>query len=192
MKSILHIIFMFFTLPVFSQDTVNIVNDIFMVKYSEKLEQPIYIYYVVKCNNGDISRSGMDFRLHDGIHTSDDSDYKNNIWDKGHLAPAASFNCNEDYLRMTFDYINCSLQHQTLNRGAWKDLERFERDIAKFYEVVEVEIKCHFSTNSLVLESGATVPDGYTKIIRWDNKEECFYFPNDDTNGKKWFDFYID
>jgi endonuclease G len=163
-----------------------------MVKYSETLEQPLYVYYVVKCNNGTISRSGMDFRLHEGVKTSDNEDYKNNIWDKGHLAPAASFNCDEDYIRMTFDYINCSLQHQSLNRGAWKDLERFERDIAKFYDSVEVEIKCHFSRNSLVLPSGATVPDGYTKTIRWDDKEECFYFPNDDTNGKKWFDFYID
>ena len=77
MKSILHIIFMFLCLPVFSQDTINIVNDIFMVKYSEELEQPLFIYYVVKCNNGDISRSGMDFRLHEGIHTSDNDDYKN-------------------------------------------------------------------------------------------------------------------
>lgn len=192
MKLILHIIFLLSSLTCLSQDTINIVNDIFMVKYSEELEQPLYIYYLVKCNNGNISRSGMDFKLHEGVHTSDDEDYKNNIWDKGHLAPAASFNCNENHLILTFDFLNCSLQHQNLNRGAWKDLENFERDIAKFYDTVEVEIICHFSDSSLVLPTGATVPDAYTKILRWDGREECFYFPNQDTNGKKWFDFYID
>jgi len=192
MKLILHIIFLLSSLSCLSQDTINIVNDIFMVKYSEELEQPLYIYYLVKCNNGNISRSGMDFKLHEGVHTSDDEDYKNNIWDKGHLAPAASFNCNKNHLILTFDFLNCSLQHQNLNRGAWKDLENFERDIAKFYDTVEVEIICHFSDSSLVLPTGATVPDAYTKILRWDDREECFYFPNQDTNGKKWFDFYID
>jgi len=192
MKLILHIIFLLSSLSCLSQDTINIVNDIFMVKYSEELEQPLYIYYLVKCNNGNISRSGMDFKLHEGVHTSDDEDYKNNIWDKGHLAPAASFNCNKNHLILTFDFLNCSLQHQNLNRGAWKDLENFERDIAKFYDIVEVEIICHFSDSSLVLPTGATVPDAYTKILRWDDREECFYFPNQDTNGKKWFDFYID
>ena len=55
--------------------------------YSEVLEQPLEVEYTVKCPNGQASRKGMDFYTDDKIHTSDNDDYSNNIWDKGHLAP---------------------------------------------------------------------------------------------------------
>ena len=118
----------------FSQPNIGIDTDIFSVRYSSQLEQPLFISYTVLCPNGDASRSGLDFRLYEGVHTSDNDDYKNNEWDKGHLAPAAAFNCDRDMLKQTFTYINCSLQHEGLNRGPWKELEEFERNLAKVYD----------------------------------------------------------
>ena len=29
----------------------------------------------------------MDFYVPKGVYTSDNNDYKNNVWDKGHIAP---------------------------------------------------------------------------------------------------------
>jgi DNA/RNA endonuclease G (NUC1) len=175
----------------FSQPNIGIDTDIFSVRYSSQLEQPLFISYTVLCPNGDASRSGLDFRLYEGVHTSDNDDYKNNEWDKGHLAPAAAFNCDRDMLKQTFTYINCSLQHEGLNRGPWKELEEFERNLAKVYDEVYVTILCHFSENSLLLPTGATVPDGFTKTITWGGKEECFYFPNQDVSGTDWIEFRI-
>jgi endonuclease G len=175
----------------FSQPNIGIDTDIFSVRYSSQLEQPLFISYTVLCPNGDASRSGLDFRLYEGVHTSDNDDYKNNEWDKGHLAPAAAFNCDRDMLKQTFTYINCSLQHEGLNRGPWKELEEFERNLAKVYDEVYVTILCHFSENSLLLPTGATVPDGFTKTITWGSKEECFYFPNQDVSGTDWIEFRI-
>ena len=173
----------------YSQELTNVVTDIFFVKYSERLEQPVYLSYSVECPNGTASRSGMDFKVYDGVHTSDDEDYKNNEWDKGHLAPAAAFSCDRITLRKTFSYLNCALQHEGLNRGPWKELESFERDLAKFYDYVSVTVECHFSDTSLVLPTGATVPDGFTKEITWDGRTECFYFPNKDVSGTDWIEF---
>ena len=175
----------------FSQPNIGIDTDIFSVRYSSQLEQPLFISYTVLCPNGDASRSGLDFRLYEGVHTSDNDDYKNNEWDKGHLAPAAAFNCDRDMLKQTFTYINCSLQHEGLNRGPWKELEEFERNLAEVYDEVYVTILCHFSENSLLLPTGATVPDGFTKTITWGSKEECFYFPNQDVSGTDWIEFRI-
>jgi len=94
-------------------------------------------------------------------------------------------------LKATFSYLNCALQHESLNRGAWARLEKFERDLAKFYEV-NVIVEVLFEDDCEVLETGATVPSGFLKTIYWDDKMEVFYFPNEDTSGKDWFDFKVD
>ena len=69
---------------------------IYEVLYSESLEQPKEIWYTVECPNGKASRKGMDFYKNDSIYTSSKEDYENNIWDKGHMAPAADFSCDSD------------------------------------------------------------------------------------------------
>jgi len=170
----------------FSQILVE--GDIFKINYSEKYEQPLEIYYTVQCPTGNASRKGMDFYKVDSIKTSDNNDYKNNIWDKGHMAPAAAFNCDEQTLRKTFSYLNCALQHQGLNRGPWKELERFERDLAKLFEV-NVKIQVIFDKNSKILESGATVPSYFIKTISFENYEFIYKFPNKDVKGKNWATF---
>ena len=70
------------------RDSVRVKTPIFNVIYSEKLEQPLWMEYKVSCPGGKASRAGMDFYVNDSIHTSDALDYSNNIYDKGHLAPA--------------------------------------------------------------------------------------------------------
>ena len=118
------------------------------VIYSEDYEQPLQVTYRVMCPTGEISRTGMDFWKPDGWKTSDNDDYKANVYDKGHMAPAAAFNCfDKETLRETFNYLNCALQHESLNRGPWKELERFERDLSKVFEEVNVKVTIHFQMN---------------------------------------------
>jgi len=164
------------------------VDDLYQGVYSEVYEQPLEVTYTVKCPNGQASRSGMDFYTDDKIHTSDDDDYSKNIWDKGHLAPAAAFSCSKETLKKTFSYLNSALQHQGLNRGQWNQLESFERDLANFYEV-KVKIVVLFEGNLTVLPSGATVPSGFVKIIEFNGQKHTFNFPNIDTKGTDWIDY---
>ena len=188
MKQILLTILLLLSLnsSIFGQRIVQ--TDIFRVSYSVEKEQPLWVEYTVLCPNGDASRSGMDFWEPDGIHTSDDEDYKNNVWDKGHLAPAAAFNCNKEMLRKTFNYLNSALQHQSLNRGIWNRLEAFERDLANFY-TVEVRVDVIFDENSQRLATGAVVPSFFKKTMKWDDKTAEFLFPNIDTSGTDWIDY---
>ena len=108
------------------RDSVFFQNPIFKGMYSEVLEEPLWVEYVVKCPNGSTPRTGMDFFTVDSIKTSDGKDYENNIYDKGHLAPAADFNCTKEMLFSTFTFLNCCLQDQYLNRGTWRLLESHE------------------------------------------------------------------
>jgi DNA/RNA endonuclease G (NUC1) len=175
------ILFLLLFLPtlVFSQnDTLRIDAGIYTVRYSEALEQPLNVEYKVLCPDGSASRKGMDFYKNDSVHTSDNNDYKSNVWDKGHMAPAAAFNCTKEMLKKTFSYLNCALQHQDLNRVHWRLLEAYERDLAKDGEVF-IAITVHYE-NSKVLPTGATIPSGFTKRIYLNGKlHSCYYFPNE-------------
>lgn len=170
-------------------DTIR--TQIFDVVYSEFYEQPLFLSYTVECPTGTASRSGMNFYKVEGIHTSDNDDYKDNPYDKGHLAPAAAFNCDREVLKMTFSYLNCALQHEGLNRGPWKELERFERDLAKVFEQVSVEITVNFTEELQRVPGGAAIPTSFTKIIRFDGKSIAFVFPNENISGEDWSKFRV-
>jgi len=177
MKKLLFGIFLFPVLVLAQRDSVYIKTDIFTAVYSEVLQQPKWVTYTVQCPTGAASRKGMDFYTIKGIITSDAADYVNNVWDKGHCAPAADFNCNTEMLYKTFSYVNCVLQHERLNRGVWRLLESYERQLAATTSV-QVEIRMVYSKKSQVLPTGATIPDGFYKIIKYNNVVEKYYFPN--------------
>jgi len=183
MKKLLLTLTFILPLFVFAQktlrDSIYIKTNMFEIVYSEKLQQPKFVRYTVQCPNGTASRKGMDFYTVDSILTSDNKDYVNNPYDKGHMAPAASFSCDRETLYKTFTYLNCSLQQENLNRTTWRLLEVRERELAKKHKVVIVEIRCVYSPKSVVLPTGATVPDGYYKTIKYGKTIEKYYFKNE-------------
>jgi endonuclease G len=190
MKKLLILLFL---LPTFlfaqKREKVFFQNSIFKGEYSEVLEQPLWVEYVVKCPNGTASRSGMDFFTNDTIHTSNNLDYENNVYDKGHLAPAADFNCNKEMLLSTFSYLNCCLQNQYLNRGTWRLLEAHERELAKT-STVSVKILLVFDKTSILLPTGATVPSGFYKYVTVNGVTTKYFFKNEKPTSSD-FKLYI-
>jgi len=174
------------------REEVKVKTPIYEVVYSEKLEQPTWIQYIVQCPNGTASRAGMDFYTNDSIKTSDNEDYVKNIYDKGHLAPAADFNCTKELLHQTFSYLNCALQNRYLNRGVWRMLEEYERELAK-REKVTVTITLVFDKKSIKLPTGATVPSGFYKTIYLEKSKKTikYYFPNETPAKPKYTDYII-
>jgi endonuclease G len=177
MKKLLLLLFLFPLVAFAQRDSIYIKTDIFTAVYSEILQQPKWVTYTVQCPTGTAPRTGMDFYTQVGLITSDNADYAANVYDKGHCAPAADFNCTKEMLYKTFTYVNCVLQHERLNRGVWRLLESYERELAKT-NTVNVEIRMVYSKTSLKLPTGATVPDGFYKIIKFGNQVEKYYFPN--------------
>ena len=177
----------------FGQDRtdVRIKNNVFSVSYNETLEQPNWVEYEVRNITKKFDRGSMDFYTPKNVYTSDNEDYKNNVWDKGHMAPAAAFTDTKENLKTTFSYLNCSLQFDKLNRGAWRELEAQERAWAKQFGTLKVRIVLHFKPNHLVLPTGGHIPNGYWKHITFPNgNKECFYFPNS-TRTKHWSKYEI-
>lgn len=165
-------------------------TDVFTVNYSEEYQQPIWLEYTIQCPNGHAERTGMNFWVPKGIKTSDDADYVDNIYDKGHLAPAAAFNCDKETLLKTFSYLNSALQHEGLNRGQWARLESFERSLANFFgQEVKVRVDVLFEGKLKKVKGGATIPSGFKKTIIMGDIKKTFEFPNADTKGTNWIEY---
>lgn len=187
----LSLLLLLFTSFLSDVDIVNIKKSIFEVKYSQKLEQPLMLTYRSTNRPTNVNRGSMDFYTEPGVHTSDAADYAKNIYDKGHLAPAATFSDNLDNLKQTFTYLNCALQDQYLNRGEWRILEEQER-VWDDAEPLTIKIELVFDDDSKKLPTGATVPSALEKHIYFEKskKYKCYYFKNEKPT-KKWVDYEI-
>ena len=180
--------FLIVSLVSFGQD-VRIKNEVFEVLYSQSLEQPLVIKYRSTNRPTNVNRGAMDFYKEPNIKTSDGDDYKANIYDKGHGAPAASFSDNMVNLKQTFSYLNCIMQDQYLNRGEWRLLEEQER---KWDDVenLTVLIKIVFEGPVKRIPTNAAIPTKLEKHILFEkqNKWICFIFPNE-TPKFKWQEY---
>ena len=152
------------------RDSVKVTNNVFSVIYSEKLEQPIWLKYRSTNRPTNVNRGSMDFYGEKLIKTSDNEDYKNNIYDKGHIAPAATFSDEMENLKQTFSYLNSALQDQYLNRGEWRLLEEQERKWDDS-ESLTVIVKVFFDKTSKKLPTGATVPSYFQKHIFFEKQK---------------------
>ena len=190
------ILFVLVSQSLFAQakrDSVLIETSVFTVMYSETLEQPLWIKYRSINRPTNVNRGHMTFYKEKNVHTSDDADYKANLWDKGHGAPAATFSDNTENLKQTFSYLNSIMQDQYLNRGVWKILEGQEREWSKI-DIVIVKIKLIFNNESVVLPTGATVPFAFEKSIFLlkSKKTYKFYFENIKPIKNVFWDYKID
>jgi DNA/RNA endonuclease G (NUC1) len=147
---------------------VRVKNGVFDILYSQSLEQPLIIKY------RSLNRPTK------VIKTSDGEDYKGNVYDKGHGAPAATFSDNEVNLKQTFSYLNSIMQNQYLNRGEWRMLEE---QIRKWddTEPITVLIKVFFDKPVKRVPAGAAIPSYLQKHIYFEKskKWKCFVFLNE-------------
>jgi DNA/RNA endonuclease G (NUC1) len=164
----------------FSQDTIRVKNQVFEVLYSQKLESPLWLKYRSTNRPTNVNRGSMDFYIEKNIKTSDADDYKSNIYDKGHLAPAASFSDNMENLKQTFSYLNCMMQNQYQNRGEWRLLEEQERKWDD-NENLTVIIKVFFDVVPKRVLTNAAIPSHMQKHIYFEKskKWKCFVLLNE-------------
>ena len=180
MKKIV-ILFSFLILSLISfGQNVRIKNDVFEVLYSQSLEQPLIIKYRSTNRPTNVNRGAMDFYKEENIKTSDADDYKANIYDKGHGAPAATFSDNMENLKQTFSYLNCIMQDKYLNRGEWRMLEE---QIRKWddTENITVLIKTFFDKPVKKVTTGAAIPSHLQKHIYFEKQKKwkCYVFLNE-------------
>jgi DNA/RNA endonuclease G (NUC1) len=161
------------------RDEVIIENAVFKVWYSEVKEQPTKLVYTSTNRVKNVDRGSMNFYTEKDVHTSDNKDYYRNVWDKGHLAPAATYSDSYENLKQTFSYLNCALQDQYLNRGEWRLLEEMEREWDDTQNLT-ITVELVWDEGYEILPSGGHIPTDMIKHIYFeeDGEWKCFEFEN--------------
>jgi len=161
------------------RNEVIVENPVFKVWYSEVKEQPTKLVYTSTNRPKNVDRGSMNFYTEDNVYTSNNADYYRNVWDKGHLAPAATYSDSYENLKQTFSYLNCALQNQYLNRGEWRLLEEMEREWDDEQNLT-ITVELVWDEDFEILPSGGHVPTDMIKHIYFEKTGswKCFEFEN--------------
>jgi len=158
---------------------VIVENQVFKVWYNEVKEQPVKLIYTSTDRPKNVDRGNMNFYTESEVYTSNNADYYNNIWDKGHLAPAATYSDSMVNLKQTFSFLNCALQEQNLNRGEWRLLEEQEREWDDEQNLT-ITVNLVWDEGFEILPTGGHIPTDMIKHIYFENDKvwRCFEFEN--------------
>ena len=117
-----------------------------------------------------------------GFPAAADSDYKKSGYDRGHLLPSADRDDTSTENDATFLLSNISPQRPELNRGVWKNLEEFVRQISAKYDSVWVVTGSQGDLSDRIGKNRVVVPDYYYKTLLIKIKgvyyAVAFYIPN--------------
>ena len=190
MKKLFILILLAISFAGMSQNGLLVDKKVYSVVYSQKLKSPLTVSYKLYKPKSLVKRTGS-FYLEKGVITATDADFKDNVYDKGHLAAAETFSDTEEHMHLTFSYLNCAVQHYQLNRGVWKSLEEHERQWA-YTDSLFVTNRVIFDQPLHPMASGAFIPDYFEKEIRFLSTGiiRLYRFPNVEPISKD-IDYYL-
>ena len=109
------------------------------------------------------------------------TDYTNSGYDRGHLAPDASFDWSQESLDAIYSLANIIPQAPQVNRNMWVKVEDYARDKAMELGTIDVINVIKYSTNHKTIgKNKMAVSRGFYKVLynNDENYKECFYYTN--------------
>ena len=124
--------------------TINIITKPnFIISYDRQKRQPFWVMERIlkeQISVTDVAkRSESNFYPEASVHKyfqSDNKDYTNSGFDRGHLAAAANHRHSQASMDSTFSLANVCPQASGLNRGIWSKLEQYCRALAQHNHAV--------------------------------------------------------
>ena len=133
-----------FSLSLKAQDTIRLVHTKYTTVFSKTLKYPVLVEWwvtkdAISCTN---PTARVDQFLPDPLLAAETNlakDYTGSGFDRGHVTPAADNQCfGANIMKETFYYSNMTPQYPQLNRGDWKKLETFTRELSKSLDSIKV------------------------------------------------------
>ena len=133
MKTLL--LFLLLSVNVFAQDTIIIHHKVYSTTFSKSKHYPVKVEWWITKNSltCDTKIKRGDKFIPDPklvTETNLQSSYTGQGFDRGHNFPAADASCDQIANDESFYFSNMTAQYPALNRGDWKTLELFTRDLA--------------------------------------------------------------
>ena len=110
------------------------------------------------------------------------SDYTNSGYDRGHLAPDASFDWSQESLDATYSLANIIPQVPEVNQDMWVKVEKHARDKAVELGSVNILNIVKYNTKpNRIGEDNIAVSIGFYKVLYSDDEsyKECYYYANE-------------
>ena len=195
MKKLLTLIGLFISIQTIAQlpRLINLDDQIiyykgFTISYNNTHEQPNWVFYTLTKEDiicDDEAKRKDNFVEDHKIegHSAYLDDYKGSGYDRGHLKPSADERCDQDEMNETFYMSNMSPQDPSFNRGGWKSLETYVRNVPVENDSCYVITGPILNTSLKTIGSNeVSVPEFFFKIVYVfkDGKLEvlCFIMPN--------------
>lgn len=162
----------------------------FACGYSNRYKQPLWVQYRLTRKEATHLLGGEKYKRSNNFHvdhllqmSATPDDYRASGYDRGHMAPAADMSWSADAMDDSFLMSNMSPQVPELNRGTWKDLEKWVRSEAQQHESLVVVSGPIFGApeEHRVIGSGVGVPVAYFKVVLDESKQPRsigFVIPN--------------
>lgn len=134
---------LFLLVQVQSQHTVSLKHKQYQADFDTVLKYPKKVYWVITKKDLNCVKKypRTDKFVPDPLmyrHTDLEKDYVNSGYDRGHNFPAADGACDSTSMRESFFFSNMTPQHPSVNRGDWKSLEEFTREMAVKSDSIKV------------------------------------------------------
>lgn len=175
-----------------SAQVITIKHTAYEIRFDTQIKEPLYTHYVLNKTmlNGSFDRTSFtpDPLVKRELQGSA-KDYKNSVYDKGHLAPNDDFRANETTQLESMVYTNCAPQNKYLNRGTWKALEIYTRNLANHFDV-EIWTGCIYEGSKEHLGK-LLVPTYYWKLIKYNGIYQAYKIPNVTPKSKNFTDYKI-
>lgn len=166
----------------------------FIISYDSRNLCPYYVCWSLDADrvNGNVGRTDnfrADPTLNGGSRV-ETSDYSGSGYDRGHMCPAADNKNSEDAMNESFYMTNVCPQNQSLNRGAWNELEQLCRDWALNYGTIYICCGPIFDSDTprkigTRKDVKISVPDRFFKVVLFlgrVSKAIGFIYPNEACN----------
>lgn len=140
---------------------VVVTNIGFVAAFDTDLKCPSWVAYDIDPSKiVRAERAPIQFRPDPRIPGTDLATFYRGAYDRGHMAPAADFNWDENALRQTYYFSNIAPQVPSVNRGEWRLIEKHIRHLASSGLVHVVTIPVFTNTTSI----DVSVPSSFYKV----------------------------
>lgn len=186
-KGLLLITLLIISFVTIAQDVVKLEHKAFTTHYSKSKHYPVMVEWwitkdkltcPVKVKRGD--KFIPDPKL--VSETSLQLDYTGSGFDRGHNFPAADASCDKVANEESFFFSNMTAQYPALNRGDWKELEMWSREMA----IKEDSVHIWTGSIGVAKRIGTTaVPTQCWKVVyvKKSNEWLAFLFDNNTTKA---------
>jgi len=187
MKSVLITIVVLFALSATAQDIVVLKHTNYTSHYSKSKKYPVVVEWwetkaKVACTTPLVRKDAFQPDPQLIQETDIKADYVGSGYDRGHMSPAASNQCQTADVQIECFYMsNMAAQTHRLNAGDWKSLEVLTREWATKHDSVHVWAG---NVGEIKRIGRVTVPKQCWKVvyIKHSNEWSYFLFDNDLSN----------